>query len=142
MRVVFDTNIFVSAFIIPGSLAQKAVLRIIEGEDVLLLSKEILDELLYILSTKFSRDREEISRVAVILSEMAEWVRPTLRISVLNDEPDNRVLECAVFGKADVLVTGDKEILELRKYEKTKIISLAGTCPGSPALCAGSRGTI
>jgi putative PIN family toxin of toxin-antitoxin system len=124
MRVVFDTNIFVSAFIIPGSLAQKAVLKIIEGEDVLLLSKEILDELLYILSTKFSRDREEISRVAVLLSEMAEWVRPTLRISVLNDEPDNRVLECAVFGKADVLVTGDKEILELRKYEKTEIISL------------------
>lgn len=124
MRVVFDTNIFVSAFIISGSLAQKAVHKIIEGEDVLLLSKEILDELLYILSTKFSRDREEISRVAVLLSEMAEWVSPTLRISVLNDEPDNRVLECAVFGKADVLVTGDKEILELRRYEKTKIISL------------------
>jgi putative PIN family toxin of toxin-antitoxin system len=102
----------------------------------------MLDELLHVLSTKFGRDREEISRLAVILSEMVEWVRPTLRISVLNDGPDNRVLECAVFGKADVLVTGDKEILELRRYEKTKIISLAGTCPGSPALCAGSRGTI
>ncbi len=65
MKVVFDTNIFVSALVIPGSQAEKAVLRIIEGHDVLLLSKEILDELLSILSSKFSRDKEEISRVAV-----------------------------------------------------------------------------
>ena len=124
MRVVFDTNIFVSAFAIPGSLAEKAVLKIFEGENVLLLPREILDELLYILSTKFSRDREEISRVAVVLSEMAEWVRPTSKISVLKDEADNRILECAVSGKADILVTGDKEILKLGRYEKTKIVSL------------------
>jgi len=124
MRVIFDTNIFVSAFIIPGSLGERAILKIIEGEDILLLSKEMLDELLSILSAKFSRDREEISRVAVILSEMAEWVRPTTRISVLKDEPDNRILECALFGKADVIVTGDKEMLKLKAYEKTKIIRL------------------
>jgi putative PIN family toxin of toxin-antitoxin system len=124
MRGVFDTNIFVSAFIIPGSLAEKAFLKVIEREDILLLSKEMLDELLSILSTKFSRDREEISRVAVILSEMAEWVRPTIRISVLKDEPDNRILECAVFGKADMIVTGDKEMLKSKIYGKTKIISL------------------
>jgi putative PIN family toxin of toxin-antitoxin system len=124
MRVVFDTNIFVSAFVVPGSLAEKAVLKIIEGEDILLLSKEMLDELLSILSTKFSRDREEISRVAVILSEMAEWVKANIRISVLKDEPDNRILKCAVFGKDDMIVTGDKEMLRLKEYGKTKIVSL------------------
>jgi putative PIN family toxin of toxin-antitoxin system len=124
MRVVFDTNIFVSAFAVPGSLAEKAVLKIIEGEDILLLSREMLDELLSILSTKFSRDREEISRVAVILSEMAEWVKPNIRISVLRDEPDNRILECAASGEADIIVTGDKEMLRLKVYEKTKVISL------------------
>ena len=124
MKVVFDTNIFISAFVIPGSQAENAVLRIIEGRDVLLLSKGILDELLTVLSTKFSRDKEEISRVAVILSEMAEWVVPARKIKVLNDEPDNRILECAVSGNADVIVTGDKQLLRLRGYEKTKIISL------------------
>ena len=124
MRVVFDTNIFVSAFVVPGILAEKAVLKIIEGEDILLLSKEILDELLSILSTKFSRDREEISRVAVIISEMVEWVKPNIRISVLKDEPDNRILECAASGEADIIVTGDKEMLRLKVYEKTKVISL------------------
>ena len=124
MKVVFDTNIFISAFVIPGSQAEKAVLRIIEGSDVLLLSKGILNELLTVLSTKFSRDKEEISRVAVILSEIAEWVEPSEKIKVLNDDPDNRILECAVSGNADVIVTGDKELLRLRGYEKTKIISL------------------
>ena len=124
MKVVFDTNIFISAFVIPGSQGEKAVLRIIEGRDVLLLSKGILDELLTVLSTKFSRDKEEISRVAVILSEMAEWVVPSGKINVLNDEPDNRILECAVSGKADVIITGDKELLRLGEYEKIRIISL------------------
>ncbi len=124
MKVVFDTNIFISAFVIPGSQAEKAMLRIIEGMDVLLLSKGILDELLSVLSIKFSRDREEISRLAVILSEMAEWVNPSKKIKVLSDEPDNRILECAVSGNADVIVTGDKEILRLGEYEKIKIISL------------------
>jgi putative PIN family toxin of toxin-antitoxin system len=124
MKVVFDTTIFISAFVIAGSQAEKAVLRIIEGRDVLLLSKGILDELLIVLSTKFSRDKEETSRMAVILSEIAEWVGPSEKIKVLNDDPDNRVLECAVSGKADVIVTGDKELLRLRGYGKTKIISL------------------
>lgn len=124
MKVVFDTNILISAFVIPGSQAEKAVLRIIEGSDVLLLSKGILNELLTVLSTKFSRDKEEISRVAVILSEIAEWVEPSEKIKVLNDDPDNRILECAVSGTADIIVTGDKELLRLRGYEKTKIISL------------------
>jgi putative PIN family toxin of toxin-antitoxin system len=124
MKVVFDANIFVSAFVIPGSLAEKAILKIIEGKDVLLLSPEILDELLSVLATKFSRDKEEISRVAVILAEMAEWVEPSLRISALKDAPDNRVLECAVFGRADMIVTGDKEMLRLRRYQDTKIVSL------------------
>ena len=124
MKVVFDTNIFVSALVIPGSQAEKAVLRIIEGHDVLLLSKEILDELLSVLSSKFSRDKEEISRVAVILSEMAEWVEPNEKINVLSDEPDNRILECAASGNADAIVTGDKELLRLKRYGNTKIISL------------------
>ena len=124
MRVVFDTNIFVSAFVIPGSVAERAILKIIEGEDVLLLSKDILDELLSVLSMKFSRDREEISRVAVFLSEIAEWVKTAGEIRVLKDEPDNRILECAASGKADIIVTGDKEMLRLIMHGSTKIISL------------------
>lgn len=124
MRVVFDTNIFVSAFVIPGSFAEKAILRIIDGIDTLVLSKDILDELLSILSVKFSREREEISRVAFMLSELSEWVIPAIRLHILEDKADNRILECAVHGRADVIVTGDKRMLGLREYGGVKIISL------------------
>jgi uncharacterized protein len=124
MRVVFDTNIFISALVIPGSLAEKAILKIIEGGDILVTSKDIINEVLSVLSSKFSRDKEGLSHVAVMLSELAEFVKPIKKISIFKDDPDNRILECAIHGKADVLVTGDKEMLQLRDYKGVKIISL------------------
>jgi putative PIN family toxin of toxin-antitoxin system len=124
MRVVFDTNIFVSAFVIPGGLADKALLNIIEGRDDLVLSKEILDELLSVLAVKFSRDEDEISRIALFLSEIAKWTEPTETVNTLKDEPDNRILECAACGKVEVIVTGDKGMLRLGSFRDVRIISL------------------
>jgi putative PIN family toxin of toxin-antitoxin system len=124
MRVVFDTNIFISVLVIPGSLAEKAILKIIEGGDILVISKDIIDEVLSVLSSKFSRDKEALSHVAVMLSELGELVKPIKKIGIFKDDPDNRILECAIHGKADVLVTGDKAILQLRDYKGIKIISL------------------
>ena len=97
MRVVFDTNIFISALVIPASLAEKALSRIIEGRDGLVLSKDIIKEVLSVLSLKFGREREALSHVAVVLLDLGKLVRPDHRLRVLSDEPDNRILECAVF---------------------------------------------
>jgi uncharacterized protein len=124
VRVVFDTNIFISAFVVPGSLAEKAILKIIEGADSLLISKDIIKEVLSVLSSKFGRDAEALSHVAVTLSELAELIKPGGRVKIFRDEPDNRILECAIYGKADLLVTGDKEMLQLRDHKGVKIISL------------------
>jgi putative PIN family toxin of toxin-antitoxin system len=124
VRVVFDTNIFISALVIPGSLAERAILKIIEGKDCLLISKDIIDEVLSVLSSKFGRDGEALSHVALTLSELAEWVSPGRRVKIFRDEPDNRILECAIYGRANLLVTGDKEILQLKEYKGAKIISL------------------
>jgi putative PIN family toxin of toxin-antitoxin system len=124
MRAVFDTNIFISALVIPGSLAEKAVSRIIKGRDELVISPDIIKEVLSVLSSKFGREREALSHVAVILLELGELVRPDQRVRVFRDEPDNRILECAVFGKADLIVTGDKEMLRLKEYMGVKIASL------------------
>jgi putative PIN family toxin of toxin-antitoxin system len=122
--VVFDTNIFISGLVIPGSLAEKAIFKIIEGKDSLLISKDIINEVLSVLSSKFERDREALSHVAVTLTEIAELVKPSKRIKIFKDEPDNRILECAICGEADFLVTGDKEMLQLREHKGVKIISL------------------
>jgi putative PIN family toxin of toxin-antitoxin system len=124
MRVVFDTNIFISALAIPGSLAERAISRIIEGRDALAISPDIIKEVLSVLSSKFGREKEALSHVAVTLLDLGELVRPVQRLRVFRDEPDNRILECAAFGKADLIVTGDKEMLRLKEYMGVKITSL------------------
>jgi uncharacterized protein len=124
VRVVFDTNILVSAFTFPGGKADIALRRIIEGHDDLYMSRPILLELTRVLSQKFAHDREQISRIAVFLSETATFVIPRAQIRLLQDEPDNRILECAKSASADVIVTGDRAMLELREMDETKIVTL------------------
>lgn len=124
MRVVFDTNIFVSALVFPGGRAETALQRILEGQDELLLSPAILDEVLRVLADKFSRDKEELSRITVLLGDLAVVVRPKRTIHVLADEPDNRILECAVSGSADRIVTGDKRILALGSFQGITVVAL------------------
>ena len=124
MKVVFDTNILVSALVFPGGRADVALRRIIEERHRLLLSKPILDELLGILASKFSRDSEELAHVAVFLSDLSIVVKPRRKLAVLADEPDNRILECAVTGGADAIVTGDKALLDLKTFRKVKLLSL------------------
>ncbi len=124
MKVVFDTNVFVSALTFRGGRGEQALLKIVDGRDSLVLSKPILDELLRILATKFSREREELARVAVYLAELAQMVDPPDRFDVLSDEPDNRILECAIAGAVDVIVTGDRAVLKLGDFRGVTLVSL------------------
>lgn len=124
MKAVFDTNIFVSALAIPGGQAERAVDRVIDGRVSLCISKEIIHEVLGVLSHKFSRGPEELSRTALFLSDLAELVAPRRKLSVLDDEPDNRILECAVAADADIIVTGDRAMLNLKSYERIRVLSL------------------
>ncbi|MGH7426223.1 MAG: putative toxin-antitoxin system toxin component, PIN family [Candidatus Methylomirabilales bacterium] len=124
MRAVFDTNIYVSAFAIPGGRAQAALLKAVKGEVRLVISKPIIHELLDVLARKFGRDAEELARVAVFLAELAEVVQPRRKIEMLSDDTDNRILECAIAGRADVIVTGDRAMLELGEYQGVRIMTL------------------
>ncbi|MFZ2224281.1 MAG: putative toxin-antitoxin system toxin component, PIN family [Candidatus Deferrimicrobium sp.] len=125
MRVVFDSNVLIAALLFPEGRAAAAVENILNGSDELVLSPPILREILSVLARKFSRDREELSRVAVVLGEMGQIVEPSRRLSVLPDEPDNRILECAVEGNAEAIVTGDKAMLAIREYEGIRLVTLA-----------------
>lgn len=124
MRVVFDTNVLISALIFPGGNGEQALTRIVEERDRLLLSRAIVGELLEVLARKFTRDREELARVAVFFAGVAEMIEPQMRLRVFADEPDNRILECAAAGDAALIVTGDKQMLALARYEGTAIVSL------------------
>jgi uncharacterized protein len=124
VTVVFDTNILISPLVFPGKQAEKALLRVIDGPDRLILSKPIVDELLRVLARKFARDAEQLARTAIFLADISEMVRPTRRLHVFKDEPDNRILECAVAGHAAAIVTGDRQMLAHRNFESIAIISL------------------
>ena len=124
MKAVFDSNIFVSALAIPGGQAERAVDLVINGRVNLCISREIIHEVLDVLAQKFSRGSEELSRTAVFLSDLSELVACRRKLAVLEDEPDNRILECAVAGNADIIVTGDRAMLNLKTYEHIRILSL------------------
>lgn len=124
MRVVFDTNILVSAPVFPGGRGDAALRRIIAGTDQLVMSRAILDELLDVLSRKFARDAEELAHVAVFVSELAMVVAPRRRLRVVQDDPDNRIPECAIAGRAEAIVTGDKALLALKNFRNIPVVTL------------------
>ena len=98
--------------------------RIIDGVDELVISKPIIDELLGVLARKFSRDADELARVAVFLTDLASVARPRRKVQVLADEPDNRLLECALTGDADAIVTRDSAMLSLKTFRGIRLMSL------------------
>lgn len=124
MRVVLDTNIFISALALPGGQAEKAVLGAVEGRFELAVSMPIIHEVLGVLARKFAREPEELARVAVFLSELGEVVKPRKALHVLRDEPDNRILECALTTRAKVIVTGDRAMLDLGEHKGIRIVTL------------------
>lgn len=124
LKVVFDTSILISAFITPFGKAEEAFLLAIRKEIELYTSLEILTETANKLRTKFSYPDADVVVVLTLLKENAAIVKPKEKLSILADEPDNRILECAVYIKADYIVTGDKHLLKLHECEQIKIVRL------------------
>jgi len=108
----------------PGRQAEKALERVVAGQDRLLISHSIVDEVLTVLARKFKQDAEQLSHDAILLRRIGEIIATKQRLQLLKDEPDNRILECAVAGHADVIVTGDRELLRLGEFQGTRIVSL------------------
>ena len=125
MKVVFDTNIYISAFVIPGGNAEKAYLHAIEGDFELCTSVAILTELARKLDEKFGWEKQKIVQLIISISDVATVLKTIPRLKVLSDDPDNRILECALKAGADFLVTGDKHLLKLKNFENFEIIKLS-----------------
>ncbi len=124
MKAVLDTNIFVSALALPGGQAEKAVIAAAEGRFGLVVSKPLIAEVIDVLARKFDHDPEQLARVAVFLADLGELVRPRTTLRVLKDEPDNRILECAIASRADLIVTGDRAMLALGEWKGIHVVTL------------------
>ena len=125
MKVVYDTNVFVSAFIVPGSKGEDALLLAQRRKVDLYSSVPILTETARILRTKFDQFENDITAALKIMGRAATIVRPSRTVIVLEDVPDNRILECATTAEADLIVTGDHHLLDIREFEGIPIVRLA-----------------
>jgi putative PIN family toxin of toxin-antitoxin system len=124
MRVVFDTNVLISAFLVPGGHGERALLLAIRRRFRLCTSVAILTETANKLRGKFGQSDADIKQALRLISRHAEVLRPALRVDVLEDQPDNRILECAVAAGADLVVTGDRHLLRLRTFRGIPIVRL------------------
>lgn len=125
LKVVFDSSVFIPAFAIPGSKSEEAYLLVVRGKVNLFTSPAIMTETANKLRSKFNIPEGEVIQVLKQISKTAEVTKPKEQIKILEDDPDNRILECAVFAKADLIVTGDKHLLKLKNYEGIGIARVA-----------------
>lgn len=124
LKVVFDTNIFISAMIFGGNPLE--VLELARsGKIKLVTSPQILLELATKFHDRFLWSEDDVKETIQGIGLFAEIVKPTETIAqIKNDEPDNRILECAKEAKADFIISGDKHhVLSLKKFGKTEIVS-------------------
>ena len=123
IRVVLDTNIYISALMFggrPGTVFELTML----GAFVTLISIPLLEELEEKLILKFEVAPPDAAAIRERILRVADVVRPRRELRVIEADPDDdRVLECAIEATADFIVTGDRHLLKLRNYGKSKILT-------------------
>ncbi len=128
MRCVFDTNVFVSALLLPDSKPPQALdLALRKGK--VLLSFAALAELYEVLSRKQFRryvDEEDIRSFLAALTREAQWVDVDVPITACRDSKDDKFLELAVSGQATHIVTGDSDLLALNPFQGIQILPRQG----------------
>ncbi len=124
-RVIIDTNLWVSFLLSRNLTTLDGVLG--SSKLTLLFSQELLDEFLEVIQRpKFSTlvSKTAISDLLNTLRSKAEFIEVKSEVSHCRDEKDNFLLSLAKDGSATHLITGDKDLLVIAKFEKTHIITL------------------
>jgi uncharacterized protein len=130
MRAVVDTNILVRALIKPQGTVGPVLRQFRDGEYRLLYSETLLAELVDVLSRPRIRDKygigtDDVATVLALIDLRGELIVPRRRITVCRDPKDNQVLEAATAGRADVIVSGDDDLLVLDPFEGIPIVTPA-----------------
>jgi len=125
-RVVIDTNVFVSGLNFAGKPGEVLEL-FIRGDIEVIISPFILSEIERILRERFDWIEGNIHHVLNRIKRQTILVHPKLKVTIIKrKDDDNRILECAIEGNAQYLISGDrKHLLPLKEYQGTKILSPA-----------------
>ena len=124
MKIVADTNIFISSFFWGGN-PRKIMKRIIDGKDKLFVCREILKETASVMARpKFNVSEEYITRFIHSIEEVADSITLTGIVQqICRDSKDDKILECALLANADYIITGDIDLLTLIEFRGIKIVT-------------------
>jgi len=127
VRVVIDTNVLISAIFWSGKPKQ-LLNRARKQKITFVTSNDLLNELKEILIRQdkpFHLSDDEADHVVETMRGLAEVVKIRSRITVCRDEMDNKVLSCAIDGKAACIISGDTHLLELGSFRGIRIITVS-----------------
>src|SRR5947209_14207525 len=130
MRAVVDTNILVRAMLNPGGSVGPVVDFLRDGRYVFLYSEATLNEMIDVLSRprmvhRYGITADEVDALCALVIRQGEPVQPSRVITACRDPKDNKFLEVAVAGRADVIVTGDEDLEVLGPFEGIPVVQPA-----------------
>ena len=123
MRTVLDTNIYIAAAL-QGQLSEDILRMAATKKSIMLVvSEEILTELQKKLQNKFNWLKGDIDRFLIRIRKIAEVVSIADYVSIVTRDPeDNKILECALSGNADLIVTADQDLIKLKMFRGIGIV--------------------
>jgi len=122
MKIVFDTNVLLSAFITQGLSTR--VLDICIDYHQLFISEFIINEVVEKLEIRFKVKKNEIKNVKIFLTNAFLKIEPkSEKPAICRDKDDNNILQLADYINAHLIITGDKDLLVLKEFNKTVIVS-------------------
>ncbi|HSU20145.1 MAG TPA: putative toxin-antitoxin system toxin component, PIN family [Acidobacteriaceae bacterium] len=123
-RLVLDTNVRISSLLSEYGTCRKLTNAARQSPFVQVVSHALMAELRETLIDKFRWPEDRVGRAIEDSFYGVEIVTPELRLNVCRDPDDNRVLECALAGHADLIITGDQDLLTLDPFKNIRIISV------------------
>jgi putative PIN family toxin of toxin-antitoxin system len=126
IKVVIDTNVFISALLFGGN-ALEIIRLFLKGDIEVYLSPFIIEEVTRILREKFLWEEAKIEKILELIRSKTKEVYPQVKVSIIKSkDEDNRILECALESKVDYLISGDKRhILPLKEFKGIRIVSVS-----------------
>jgi putative PIN family toxin of toxin-antitoxin system len=121
--IVIDSNVWISALIFGGNPG-KILKLFVDNKVEVVMSEEIITELRRIIINKFPLFVNSLNLLEASLRKDTVFVQlGSITIDASRDVDDNRIIETAYIGKAQYIISGDKDLLVLKKYEDIKILS-------------------
>jgi putative PIN family toxin of toxin-antitoxin system len=119
-RVTLDTNVYISAFQFGG---MRLLHMAVNGDIEIAVSQAIIEEVIRVLRDKFGWDGYRLQDAKQQILTFARLVTPAQTLDVVkDDEPDNRILECAAEAGSEFIISADKDLLRLGSYAGASIM--------------------